>query len=74
MDERVYAIVRFYENDRAPFVIQKGLTIDEARAYCNDTELSSITAKSPKGCGGDPKKIQEWHDKKKHWFVGFCEM
>lgn len=69
---RTYNIVRFYEDlDRKPTVLQRGYTLEEARKYCDDPELSSYTAQSPKGCNGDTKKIEKWHKLKKHWFVGF---
>lgn len=68
---KLYNIRRFYEDDRESKVIAKGLTLEEAREWCNDPETSSYTASSPKGCGNDPKKIAKWHEKKKHWFDGF---
>lgn len=68
----LYEAVKFYEREgKRPKVLCKDLTLEEARAYCDDPELSSLTAHSPKGCGGDERKIQKWHDKQKHWFVGF---
>lgn len=68
----MYNIRRFYEDERrASRIVAKGLTLDEARAWCNDAETSSYTAQSPHGCGGDEKKIERWHEKKKHWFDGF---
>lgn len=69
---KTYEIIRFYENpDRKPTVLQHGYSLEQARAYCDDPETSSMTAKYPKGCGGDEKKIARWHEKQKHWFVGF---
>lgn len=70
--EKIYEAVRFYQHpDRKPKVLRKGLTLEEAREYCDDPELSSMTAQSPKGCGSDERKIQVWNSKQKHWFVGF---
>lgn len=70
--EELYEAVKFWQHpDKAPKVLRKDLTLEEAREYCNDPELSSRTARSPKGCGGDERKIQSWNDKQKHWFVGF---
>lgn len=66
-----YCILKFYEDDRPARVIQTGYSLEQARAYCSDPETSSMTAESPKGCGGDPRKIEKWHELKKHWFCGF---
>ena len=69
---KTYSIVRFYENpNKKPTVLQRGYDLEQARAYCDDPRLSSLTAQYPKGCNGDKKKIAEWHKKQKHWFVGF---
>ena len=69
---KTYEIVKFYENpNKRPTVLRRGYDLEQARAYCEDSELSSKTALPPKGCGGDEKKIAEWHKKQKHWFVGF---
>jgi hypothetical protein len=64
-------IVRFYEDDRPAKIIKTGLTLEQAKAHCNDPETSSYTAKSPRGCEGNEKRIAEWHKKNKHWFDGF---
>lgn len=70
--EELYETVKFYRHpSKKAKVLRKNLTLDEARNYCDDPELSSRTAQSPKGCGGDERKIQVWNDKQKHWFVGF---
>lgn len=70
--EQTYEIVRFYQDpNRYPTVLQHGYTLEEARKYCDDPELSSETAQPPIGCGGDERKISKWHEKNKHWFVGF---
>lgn len=70
--EELYEAVKFYQHpDKKAKVLRKDLTLEEAREYCDDPELSSRTARSPKGCGSDERKIQSWNDKQKHWFVGF---
>lgn len=45
-----YRIVRFYrdDEDRNGTVIKRGLTQEQAQAWCNDPETSSSTATSPK--------------------------
>ena len=68
----MYEIVKFYQNpSHQPIVLRHNYTLEEARKYCDDPELSSKTAQPPLGCGGDERKIQVWNDKQKHWFVGF---
>ena len=68
-------IVRFYEDtDRGTngrTIIKRGLTEEQAKKWCSDTETSSYTAQPPRGCGGDQEKIAKWHEDKKHWFDGF---
>lgn len=68
---KVYCVKQFYESGRLPRIIQKGLSLEEARAYCGDSESSSMTAKKPRGCAGDEGQIKRWHKKQKHWFYGF---
>lgn len=69
-----YKIVRFYENTPGyRRIIKRGLTIEQAKAHCNDPETSSMTAKSPRGCGGNEAKIAKWHEQQRHWFDGFEE-
>ena len=68
----LYETVKFWQRpDKKARVLRRDLTLEEARVFCDDSELSSRTAQSPKGCGGDERKIQKWNDKQKHWFVGF---
>lgn len=70
--EGLYKAIKFYQNpEKKPQVLRRDLTLEEAREFCDDPELSSKTAKPPKGCGGDERKIQAWGNKQKHWFVGF---
>lgn len=66
-----YRIKRFYEDNRPARIIKQGLTIEQAKAHCNDPETSSYTAQPPLGCGGDEDKIAAWHEQKKHWFDGY---
>lgn len=74
MGQQLYEAVKFYQHpNKKPRVLRKDLTLDEARAFCNDPELSSRTAQPPNGCGGDECKVQKWGDRQKHWFVGFRE-
>lgn len=71
-DTRTYEIVRFYENkEKQNRVRQRGLSLEQAKKICADPETSSMTAKAPKGCEGNEKKIKRWHEKQKHWFDGY---
>lgn len=68
----LYEAVKFWQHpDKKPKVLRRDLTLEEARKFCDDPEQSSMTAHPPKGCGGDERKIQKWHEKQKHWFVGY---
>jgi hypothetical protein len=58
MDE-TYNIIRFYRDDRPNRVIAGGVTLEEARAHCNDPESSSRTATAP--------------DEDGDWFDGYEE-
>lgn len=43
-----YKITRmYYSDDHDTQVIKRGLTLEEAQAWCNDPETSSSTATSP---------------------------
>lgn len=67
-----YEVVRFYQNEnKCSTILQSGLTLEEARKFVDDPEMSSKTARKPKGCEGDPAMIERWNNKNKHWFVGF---
>lgn len=70
--ERMYKIVRFYQDGRPSRTIRRGLTLAEARRHCNDPETSSYTAHSPRGCGGNERRQAKWLDQQKHWFDGFA--
>lgn len=59
-----YRIVRFYEdNNRAREVITRGLTLEQAKAHCQDPETSSTTATS--------EAAQERTANFGRWFDGF---
>jgi hypothetical protein len=67
-----YEICKFYQNpDKQTQILRRGLSLEEARDYCDDPELSSRTAQTPKGCAGNQKRIEKWGIKQKHWFVGY---
>lgn len=67
-----YEIVKFYQHpDKLPHIVQRNYSLEQARSYLDDPEMSSRTATPPRGCGNDPKKIAQWNDKQKHWFMGF---
>lgn len=72
--ETKYEIVRFYEDDRANRVVKRGLSREEAQAWCQDPETSSMSASKPRGCANDPEMIERWHEQQKHWFDGWREM
>jgi hypothetical protein len=48
-DEKTYKIIRFYQNnpDLNRTVVTRGLTLEQARDHCKDSETSSSTATSP---------------------------
>lgn len=67
-----YEIVKFYQKDGQLPRVQRGygrLTIGEARRVCSDPETSSKTAST--ACNGNNATIERWHEKQKHWFLGF---
>ena len=68
-----YTIKRIYEDGRSPRVIKRGVTLEKARAHCSDPETSSITAKAPRGCGGNSEIIAAWHGENMHWFDSYEE-
>lgn len=41
-----YRIVRMYESGRRSQVLARGMTLEEAQAWCRDPETSSSTAQS----------------------------
>ena len=57
-----YKIVRHYfSNDISNITIQKNLTLEEAKEWCNDPETSSATCTSV-GSLGHTIKYGEWFD------------
>lgn len=67
----LYSIYRMYQDDRPRRRMAKDMSLAQAQAWCEDPETSSMTAKPPKGCGGNEKTIARWHEKQKHWFDGY---
>ena len=64
-DYRRYKIIRFYQNHPSK-VIAIDLTLEEAKAYCNDPETSSSTATNPEALAHKQKYGP--------WFDGYEEM
>ncbi len=58
-----YEIVRFYQGDHPQEVIATGLSLEDAKAHCNDPETSSRTA-----TGAEAVARTEEHGP---WFDGF---
>lgn len=69
--QQLYKIIRYKQNGTQPKTQKTGLTLEQARNYVNDPETSSKTAE--KACNGSETKINNWHDKQKHWFDGFVK-
>lgn len=62
----MYKIVRsFFNGKRSKRVIKTGLTLEEARAHCNDPETSSRTATSA--------KARRYTARNGPWFDGYTE-
>lgn len=72
MGEKTYSIVRFSQSGKQR-VQKRGLSLAQAQKHCEDPDTSSMTARKPRGCNGDEKMIQRWHDNNKHWFDGYRE-
>lgn len=60
-----YKIVRMFLNDSDSEVIEEGLTLGEARAYCRDPETSSRTCHSKEGMA--------LTESRGPWFCGYEE-
>lgn len=60
-----FKIVRMFFEGYPDKVIKRGLTLEEARAWCKNPETSSSTAKS--------KKAQGIFEKYGEWYDGFAE-
>jgi len=61
-----YKIVRFFRDDHAAQIIEKGLTLAEAKAHCKNPETSSSTAKSA--------EAKQYTRDYGPWFDGYAEM
>jgi hypothetical protein len=59
--EDSYKIIRFYRGDRPGFVIESGLTLEEAKEHCQNLESSSRTCKLPKNIQ-HTEKYGDWFD------------
>jgi hypothetical protein len=62
-EEKTYKIVRFYKEGHPQKVMKKGLSLEEAKEWCNDDETSSKTCEKPENV----KHTEEFGD----WFDGF---
>jgi hypothetical protein len=60
-----YKIIRFFHESRARRTIRTGLTLEQARAYCNDPETSSSTCTNHVGHARTRKSGS--------WFDGYTE-
>jgi len=69
MQEKIYQVVRFYQNDRSSRVQRKNLSLKEARAWCNDPETSSSTKEALQS----PKTQARYTLNRLHWFDGYTE-
>ena len=57
-----YTIKRFYAaRGRSHDVVVRGLTLDQARAHCDDSETSSSTCTSSAGCARTTR-VGPWFD------------
>ena len=65
MAEKKFKIVRNFFEGYPDKTIKRGLTEEEARAWCNDPETSSATCKS--------KKAQAIFAKYGEWYDGYAE-
>ena len=60
----MYKIVRLFFNNGNHVIrrtIRSGLTLEEAKAHCNDPETSSSTCKGSKACART-RKYGPWFD------------
>lgn len=65
MAEKKYKIVRMYFEGWNDKIIKRGLTLEEAQAWCRDPETSSSTCKT--------KKAKAIFAKYGEWFDGYSE-
>lgn len=63
--EQKYKIVRMFFEGYPNKIVKRGLTLEEAQAWCRDPETSSSTAKG--------KKAQRLLEKYGEWFDGYAE-
>lgn len=56
-----YTIVRFYQDDHESQIIDTGLTLEEAQAWCRDPETSSATA-TGKTAARHTAEFGQWFD------------
>ena len=63
--EQTYRTVRMFQGDYPTRVIERGLTLDEARAHCRDKETSSSTATS--------REAEDLTARCGQWFDGYEE-
>lgn len=68
-DFKRYNIIRFYQNDRRPRVMRRGLTLKQAQEHCNDPETSSKSKASLQS----PKTQARYDREQLHWFDGYTE-
>lgn len=62
---KTFRIVRVFFEGYPDKTIKRGMTLQEARAWCKDPETNSSTAKS--------KKAQRLIEKYGEWYDGFAE-
>lgn len=60
MDKK-YKIIRYYEKENPSQVIRRGLTLEEAQAWCKNKETSSSTCTTAGGLKRT-KKFGAWFD------------
>lgn len=54
-----YKIIRFYRDKMSKRVIERGLTLEQAQAHCQDPQSSSRTAK---GLDAYTRRVGAWFD------------
>lgn len=54
-----YKIIRFYRDKMSKRVIERGLTLEQAQAHCQDPQSSSRTAK---GRDAYTRRVGAWFD------------
>ena len=69
LGEKLYKVVRYYQNGRKPRTQATNLTLDQAQHLCNDPETSSKTSSKH----GGMTKQKNLDRKFGHWFDGYTE-